>query len=107
MKYVLRGICLASCLTFGSMTIAAAQPPVQVLPQPPASALPCGPTADVLAHLKSKFHETPYWWGRSGTGATVLVTQAPGERTWTLLIVTPDGRTACLAEAGEGSGFSL
>jgi hypothetical protein len=60
----------------------------------------CIPYAEAVANLKHKFHEEPVGRGIALDEETVVeVFAAPGGKTWTAVVVHPDGM-ACSVGAG-------
>ena len=78
-----------------------ARPPVQVMPRAEATAQ-CGPLGVVLGVLKARFGERLLWWGDGPDGVTMMVTERPDTRTWTLLAV--HGGVACMMGSGGSAG---
>lgn len=52
-----------------------------------------------IASLERSHNEVPVWRGRSSKGTMIVLFEAAETRTWTVLIVMPNGR-ACPADAG-------
>lgn len=102
---ILDGIALRAAallaLILPTIPAAAKQPPVRVLTQDEATAQ-CGPIDDVLGALKEKYGEHVLWWGDTDDGVTMLITQRPDTRTWTLLAV--HGGVACMVGSGGSMG---
>ncbi|MGH7049154.1 MAG: hypothetical protein ACREFS_12535 [Acetobacteraceae bacterium] len=81
--------------------IAGGATPDHVIPSPEAAAQ-CAPLDAALSVLAKRYGERVFWWGQSGDGVTMIVTERPDTRTWTLLAVH-DG-TACLVGSGGSKG---
>jgi hypothetical protein len=63
----------------------------------------CGDRHDVLAKLKTEFHETPSAFGLTEEGAVVeLMTSDNGS--WTLLLSFPGGRSCLIALGNNWEG---
>lgn len=96
---------LAVALTALTMTvlpaIAAETAPDHVIPNPEAAAQ-CAPLDTVLGVLAHRYGERVFWWGQTADDVTMLLTQRPDTRTWTLLAVH-DG-TACMVGSGGSKG---
>jgi hypothetical protein len=63
----------------------------------------CGPRADMLSHLKDKFHEEVTWFGLIDSQTMELLTMSP-ERTWTRIRTNSAGM-ACIISSGEEGQF--
>ena len=61
--------------------------------------VPCMDFVAAIASLKRSHNEVPVWRGRSSKGTMIVLFEAEKTRTWTVLIVMPDGK-ACPADAG-------
>jgi len=60
----------------------------------------CGPAAQVMHRLADQYGETLQSEGYSSDAGIMQVYAAPeGERTWTIIVLRPDG-SACLVAAG-------
>ncbi|MGH7077962.1 MAG: hypothetical protein ACREFU_07665 [Acetobacteraceae bacterium] len=77
--------------------IAGGATPDHVIPAPQTAAQ-CAPLETVLGVLAHRYGERVFWWGQAGDRVTMIVTERPDTRTWTLLAVH-DG-TACLVGSG-------
>ncbi|MDA8051043.1 MAG: hypothetical protein M0002_13755 [Rhodospirillales bacterium] len=85
-----------------------ARAPVQSLPRGEAAAVmpraqataQCGPLGVVLGVLKARFGERLLWWGDGPDGVTMMVTERPDTRTWTLLAVH-DGEACMMGSGGS------
>lgn len=75
--------------------------PDRLIPNPQAVAQ-CEPLDVTLGVLEKRYGERVFWWGQAAGGVTMIVTERPDTRTWTLLAVH-DG-TACLIGAGGTPG---
>jgi hypothetical protein len=60
----------------------------------------CGPRAQVVRQLESKYDERPTAFAVTADGGALEVYAAPSGRTWTILVTRPDG-VACLVAHGE------
>ncbi|MGH7102906.1 MAG: hypothetical protein ACREFJ_10970 [Acetobacteraceae bacterium] len=81
--------------------IAGGATPDHVIPTPQATAQ-CAPLDAALGVLATRYGEQVFWWGQTGDGVTMIVTERPDTKTWTLLAVH-DG-TACLVGSGGAPG---
>ncbi len=79
----------------------AKEPPVHVMPQEEAMAQ-CGPTDVVLGILKQHYGERVFWWGDMADDVTMVLTERPDTKTWTLLAV--HGGVACMVGSGGTEG---
>src|SRR5262245_2266306 len=75
--------------------VAAAAPALAAQP-PPA----CGPHADVVKALGSKFHETQSATALTSAGTLLEVLTADDGATWTIIVSRPDG-LSCVVAAGQ------
>lgn len=64
-----------------------------------AQQVPCMDFVAAIASLERSHNEVPVWRGRSSKGTMIVLFEAAETRTWTVLIVMPNGR-ACPADAG-------
>lgn len=62
--------------------------------------VPCGPRAEAIANLESKYGEVRQSAGLSARGALIEVYANDETGTWTIAASLPDGRM-CLLDAGE------
>lgn len=60
----------------------------------------CGGYADVLADLRSAYHERVVWVGKRGEAGQLVITAKADGSTWTAMLVR--GGVACLVSAGTG-----
>jgi hypothetical protein len=65
-----------------------------------AAPMACGPRADLVAPLATKYREAPIAVGLSADGNLVEVLSAADGATWSILVTAPNGRS-CLVAAGE------
>ena len=79
-------------LGFGSILLCSAA--VSANPQ-----LPCAERSKIADRLQEHFGEEVRAVGMSETGTVIEVYVSP-ERTWTMLVSLPDGKT-CMVQAGE------
>lgn len=77
--------------------------PDHMIPNSDAAAQ-CAPVGDVTAALSELAGEHIVWWGQTADDVTMMLTERPDAKTWTLLAVH-DG-LACLAGSG-GTGGAL
>lgn len=81
--------------------IAAALFSVAVFSCSPASAQTvCTARDKAIAHLSTKYTESPVAMGLAANGGVVEMLTSPNGKTWSILITMPDG-TTCLVAAGE------
>ena len=60
----------------------------------------CGPHADVIKALGSKFHETQSATALTSAGTLLEVLTADDGATWTIIVSRPDG-LSCVVAAGQ------
>ncbi|MGH7068173.1 MAG: hypothetical protein ACREFO_05940 [Acetobacteraceae bacterium] len=93
---------VAFIAAIGTPAVAAPSPsPDQVLPQAQATAQ-CAPIDFVLGYLDKHYGERVFWWGQTADDVTMIITERPDTRTWTLLAVH-DG-LACMVGSGGSRG---
>lgn len=85
-----------------SPAVAASPAPDHVLSDAQTSAA-CGAVGDVTSSLAAQYGERIVWWGRTAGGVTMIVTQRPDAKTWTLLAVH-DGVACMVGSGGTGAG---
>ena len=66
----------------------------------PAAQPNCDSVDRIRRHLLEQFRESPVGRGLNSRGLTVEVFASPGGRTWSIVVVGPDG-WGCLVEEGE------
>ena len=64
--------------------------------------LPCMDFAAAIESLEHSYKEAPIWRGRSVRGTMVVLFEAEKTKTWTILIVMPNGK-ACPVDIGGSS----
>lgn len=67
-----------------------------------AQQMGCGPTAQIMAGLEARFGERPVVIGAMQTGSRMTLTANDDTGTWSILLLSPDGQTACMAANGDG-----
>jgi len=67
---------------------------------PATAQVTCAPTDIVIEGLKRKFGEVPQTMGLLSSGVLVITFANPTEGSWTLVVVSPDGK-ACLSATGS------
>lgn len=61
---------------------------------------PCTGRAEILSHLKGKYHEAPVAMGLANNGGVIEVLASEHGNSWTIIITMPNGQS-CLIAAGE------
>lgn len=95
---------LIAAAAFLAATAAQAQP-VHVIP--PEAAGNCAAAAGTLKALNRAFGEVPIWIGQADDHTTLIVTQKPDAKTWSLIVVGTDKNghaIACMIAYGEAPG---
>jgi hypothetical protein len=61
----------------------------------------CGAVDKVLSSLEEKFNERTIEYGKTEAGPLITLLSSEGGKTWTILVVFPNGN-ACLLATGKG-----
>lgn len=85
---------VSAALLLGAIATAS---PAQAADQQPTA---CGPHADVVKALGSKFHEQQSATALTSAGTLLEVLTANDGATWTIIVSRPDG-LSCVVAAGE------
>lgn len=67
-----------------------------------AQQMACGPAAEMMPGLETKFGEHPVVVGALASGAKMTITANSETGTWSFLLLLPDNVTACIMASGDG-----